>query len=104
MDILDYKNIPINYKNKLVIPHPRMHKRAFVLLPLKELSAKLLEWTNKRWIIAFSKEEGLPTVKKQKKDLEVKLIKKESETDFSKEIKKLFPDSQLVKVEEENKS
>ena len=71
---------------------------------VKELSAKLLEWTNKRWIIAFSKEEGLPTVKKQKKDLEVKLIKKESETDFSKEIKKLFPDSQLVKVEEENKS
>ena len=26
---------------------------------VKELSAKLLEWTNKRWIIAFSKENGL---------------------------------------------
>jgi len=71
---------------------------------VKELTAKLLEWTNKRWIIAFSKEDGLPTVKKQKKDLEVNLLKKESETDFSKEVKKIFPDSQLVKVEEENKS
>ncbi len=40
LDILDYKNIPINYKNKLVIPHPRMHKRAFVLLPLKEINSK----------------------------------------------------------------
>jgi len=71
---------------------------------VKELTAKLLEWTNKRWIIAFSKEDGSPTVKKQKKDLEVNLLKKESETDFSKEVKKIFPDSQLVKVEEENKS
>ena len=71
---------------------------------VKELTEKLLKWTNKRWIIAFSKKDGSPTVKKQKKDLEVNLLKKESETDFSKEVKKIFPDSQLVKVEEENKS
>ena len=34
---------------------------------VKDLSAKLLEWTSKRWIIAFSKEEGLPSIKQQKK-------------------------------------
>jgi len=68
---------------------------------VKELTSKLLEWTNKRWIIAFSKEDGSPTVKKQKKDLEVNLLKKESESEFSKEFKKIFPESQLVKVEEE---
>ena len=34
---------------------------------IKELSSKLLEWTKKRWIIAFSKEDGLPTLKDQKK-------------------------------------
>ncbi len=71
---------------------------------VKELSEKLLEWTNKRWIIAFSKEEGSPTIRKQKKDLELNLLKKESETGLSKEIKKIFPDSELIKVEDDNKS
>ena len=51
---------------------------------VKELSAKLLEWTNKRWIIAFSKENGLPTLKEQKKILQKNLFKKASESNFSK--------------------
>ena len=34
---------------------------------VKELSSKLLEWTNKRLIISFSKENSLPTLKEQKK-------------------------------------
>ena len=71
---------------------------------VKDLSAKLLEWTSKRWIIAFSKEEGLPSIKQQKKDLKEKLNKKESESEFSKEIKKIFPDAELFKVTEDNKS
>ncbi len=71
---------------------------------VKDLSAKLLEWTNKRWIIAFSKEEGLPSVKQQNQDLKEKLNKKESESEFSKEIKKIFPDAELSKVTEDNKS
>ena len=71
---------------------------------VKELSAKLLEWTNKRWIISFSKENGLPTIKEQKKVLKENLLKKESETEFSKEVKKIFPDAELLKVEEEIKS
>ena len=70
---------------------------------VKELSSKLLEWTNKRWIIAFSKENSLPTLKEQKKDLNLELLKKESVSDFSKEVKKIFPDAVLIKIEEENK-
>ena len=70
---------------------------------VKELSSKLLEWTNKRWIIAFSKEDSLPTLKEQKKDLNLELLKKESVSDFSKEVKKIFPDAELIKIEEENK-
>jgi len=61
----------------------------------------LLEWTNKRWIIAFSKEDGLPTIKEQKKNLNENLLKKELETQFSKEVRKIFADAELVKVEEE---
>ena len=71
---------------------------------VKDLTSKLLEWTNKRWIIAFSKEEGSSTIKEQKKDLKENLIKIESNTDFFKNIKKIFPDAELLKVEEEDKT
>ena len=70
---------------------------------IKELSSKLLEWTNKRWIIASSKEDGLPTLKDQKKDLQKNLVKKESVSKFSDEVKKIFPDAELLKVDEDNK-
>ena len=36
---------------------------------IKDLSAKLLEWTNVRWIITFSQENGLPSLKEQKKNM-----------------------------------
>ena len=36
IDILDYNNKKI--KGKIILPHPRMHKRNFVLLPLFELN------------------------------------------------------------------
>jgi 2-amino-4-hydroxy-6-hydroxymethyldihydropteridine diphosphokinase len=38
IDIIDYDNKISNKKNKkLILPHPRMHKRNFVLLPLFEV-------------------------------------------------------------------
>ena len=55
---------------------------------IKELSSKLLEWTNKRWIIAFSKEKGLPTLKEQKNKLRADLLQNVKGSDFSQEIKK----------------
>ncbi len=70
---------------------------------IKDLTAKLLEWTNKRWIIAFSKENGSQTVKEQKKNLQENLLRKESQSKLSKEIKETFPDAELLKIEEENK-
>ncbi len=68
---------------------------------IKELSSKLLEWTNKRWIIAFSKEIGFPTIKKQKAEMKADLLSKENKSNFSKEVKKLFVDAELLKVEED---
>ena len=58
--------------------------------------------TNKRWIIAISKEKGLPTIKKQKSNLKINLLKSASESKFSKDMKKLFPDAELVDIGEEN--
>ena len=57
---------------------------------IKELSSKLLEWTNKRWIIAFSKEIGFPTIKKQQAEMKADLLSKENKSNLSKEVKKTF--------------
>ena len=70
---------------------------------VKELSDKLLDWTGKRWIIAFSKAIGLPTLKEKKKNLKLDLLKKEAETNFSKEVKKIFPDAELSQIKEDEK-
>ena len=40
LDIIDYKKKIFYKKNRLITPHPRMHERAFVLLPLKDLNPK----------------------------------------------------------------
>ena len=45
IDIIDYKNQQL--KGGLILPHPRMHQRNFVLLPLYEL--------NKNWVHPKSK-------------------------------------------------
>ena len=71
---------------------------------VKEFSNKLQEWTDKRWIIALSKESGLPTVKEQKKNLQEDLFRKESESSFSKKVKKIFSDAELLKVEKDSKN
>ena len=45
IDIIDYnqKNIKINNNNqKLIIPHPKLHERNFVLLPLYEIAKNWL--------------------------------------------------------------
>ena len=84
------QNIEISFNSNL--------DKAFV----KELSAKLLEWTNNRWIIAFSKENGFPTLKERKKNLQENLLKNEEKSQLSKDIKKIFPDAELLKVEEDD--
>ena len=40
IDIIDYdkKILKVTKSNKLILPHPEMHKRNFVLLPLYEIS------------------------------------------------------------------
>ena len=45
IDIIDYKNQQL--RDDLILPHPRMHQRNFVLLPLYEL--------NKNWVHPKSK-------------------------------------------------
>jgi len=37
IDIIDYQSMKLNFKSKLNLPHKRMHKRNFVLIPLFEV-------------------------------------------------------------------
>ena len=37
IDIIDYNQNVLNLENKLIIPHPRMMDRNFVLLPLYQI-------------------------------------------------------------------
>ena len=66
---------------------------------VKDLSSKLFEWTNERWIITFSKIKGKMTFKeKEKKELNYKFEKIKQSKLYSKVLEK-FPDAVLEDVE-----
>ena len=66
---------------------------------VKNLSAKLLEWTKKRWIISFSKNLGDATIKEKKETKKKELIKKAKKSDLYKTILNSFPDAELVDLD-----
>lgn len=41
LDLLMYGDVALNHE-RLILPHPRMHQRAFVLLPLRDLVADMV--------------------------------------------------------------
>lgn len=55
IDILFYNKIIIDTP-KLKIPHPRLHKRNFVLIPLKELAPRLLHSVLKKTVSQMLKD------------------------------------------------
>jgi len=61
LDILLYDNLRLKTKD-LIIPHPEMHKRAFVLIPLMELEPNLIHPTKRKSIL-----ELLANLKRNKK-------------------------------------
>ena len=69
---------------------------------IKKLSQSLLKWTGKRWIITLSKEDGGKTFFEEKLNLKKKLLDEEKQSGLYKEISSIFPDIDLIKVEEEN--
>ena len=65
---------------------------------VKDLSLKLFEWTNHRWIISFSKDEGEMSVKDKEKNKQLELVEKSKKTDLYKTMINFFPDAELIEV------
>ena len=66
---------------------------------IKNLSSKLYEWTNDRWIISLSKENGMPS-KKEKEVIEKKeLFEKIKKSKIYEKVLKKFPDAELIDIE-----
>ena len=66
---------------------------------VKDLSAKLLEWTKKRWIITFSKKLGDATIKEKKETKKKEFMRKAKKSDLYKTILSNFPDAELVDLD-----
>ena len=54
MDILFYDDLVLD-KPSIVIPHPRLHERGFVLLPLMEIAPNLVHPVNKKSVSEMAK-------------------------------------------------
>ena len=65
---------------------------------IKDLSLKLYEWTNDRWIITLSKTKGEPSEKEKEVNLKKELITNIEDSLIYKDILKCFPDAELVDV------
>jgi len=63
---------------------------------IKDLSLKLFEWTNNRWIISLSKTKGQPSRKETEVNLKKELIESVKNSSIYKNILEKFPDAELI--------
>ena len=61
-----------------------------------------MEWTNKRWIISFSKNKGDISKKEEKKKIKVNRIKKLLNSNEYQDLIKSIPDIELIDIEIKN--
>ncbi len=87
----------INFKNGYIeISFNENLKKDFV----KILSSKLYEWTNTRWIISLSQNKGQETIKKTSEGEKKNNLKDFEQTEIFNNIKKSFPDAELIDVKD----
>jgi DNA polymerase-3 subunit gamma/tau len=65
---------------------------------IKDLSLKLYEWTNNRWIITLSKTKGQLSKKETEVNLKKELIESVKKSSIYMDILKKFPDAELIDV------
>ena len=85
-------------KNRIEISFNESLDKDFV----KDLSSKLFEWTDERWIITFSKFKGQISVKDKQKNIKKELIDEVKNSEIFKKVIGNFPDAELVDVDLNN--
>ncbi len=65
---------------------------------VKDLSEKLYDWTNKRWLITFSKEKGAISEKEKKKNKNEKIIKEFKKSPEYSNLIKTIQDIELIDI------
>ena len=70
---------------------------------VKDLSSKLYEWTNNRWIITLSKTKGEPSKKEKEKNKKIELIENAKNFTIYKRVLDKFLDAELIDVRLVNK-
>ena len=66
---------------------------------VKDLSLKLFEWTNERWIITFSKKSGQPSRKQRNEKNKKQLLLEAKNSETYKKMLETFPDAELIDIE-----
>ena len=69
---------------------------------VKDLSARLFEWTGDRWIITFSKIKGQMTIKEREKNQKSEMIDGAKKTEIFKSFKNYFSDAELIDIQKLN--
>ena len=69
---------------------------------VRNLSAKLVEWTGSRWVITLSKEMGKRTFFETQNIKKMDLLNKEKEGEIYKNIKNIFSDAELLEVKKKD--
>ena len=67
---------------------------------IKDLSLKLYEWTNERWIITLSKTKGQPSKKEEEVNLKKELIDSVKKSSIYRDILEKFPDAELIDIKQ----
>ena len=70
---------------------------------VKDLSMKLFEWTNKRWIITLSKTKGEISVKEKERNKKIELFENVKKSKIYDTLLKKFPDANLTDDEQKKK-
>ena len=63
---------------------------------IKDLSSKLYEWTDKRWIISLSKQKGLISKKQNEKINKEKTLENVKKGELYNKVLEILPDAELV--------
>ena len=65
---------------------------------VKDLSTKLFEWTDERWIITFSKSKGEISIKDKQRNEKEELFEGVKDSKIYKTVMKKFPDAEILDV------